>query len=156
MSPEVAYGVNLPLWSEYTLTPSLRVRYVAGFFDGYTESGSTANLRVASRTIQDFEERGELKLTRSTKVGPDLLLTSVYLGALGIERAGDTTVDTVLLGASLPFVTPGKSTVGGVLGGGGLEWRTREGIAFFGAAEAILMSDQSTVVSARGGMRVAF
>jgi hypothetical protein len=36
----------------------------------------------------------------------------VHLGAVGLERAGDTTVDTVLLGASLPFVTPG--TVVGV------------------------------------------
>jgi hypothetical protein len=44
----------------------------------------------------------------------------------------------------------------GVLGGGGLEWRTREGVSFFGAAEAIGFSDQSTVVSARGGVRVAF
>jgi hypothetical protein len=33
---------------------------------------------VASRTIQDIEERGEL--TRAEPVGPDLLLTSVHLG----------------------------------------------------------------------------
>jgi hypothetical protein len=156
VSPEIKYGVNLPLWSEYTLTPSVQVRYVAGFFDGYTETGTTAPLTVASRTIQDLEERGEVKLTRATPVGPDLLLASVYVGALGIERLGDTTVNTVLLGAGLPFVTPGKNTVAGVLGGGGLEWRTREGVSFFGAAEAIGMSDSSTVIGARGGMRVAF
>jgi hypothetical protein len=35
-------------------------------------------------------------------------------------------------------------------------WRTREGISFFGAAEAIGLSDQGTVVSARGGIRVAW
>src|SRR5262249_434881 len=120
------------------------------------ESGTTAPLTLASRTIQDFEERGELKLTRAANVGLDLLLTSVYLGALGIERAGDTTVNTVVLGAGLPFVTPGRSAVAGVVGGGGLEWRTREGVSFFGAAEAIGFSDSSTVVSARGGIRVAF
>ena len=146
----------MPLWAQYTLTPSLRVRYVAGFFGGYTESGTTAPLTVASRTISDFEERAELKLTRATPVGPDLLLTSVHVGAIGIERAGDTTVDTVLLGASLPFVTPGRSTVEGLVGGGGFEWRTREGVSLFGAAEAIGFSDQSTVWSARGGVRVAF
>jgi len=156
ISPEVAYGINLPLWSEYTLTPSLRVRYVGGTFDGYTESGSLANLTVGSRTISDFEERGELKLTRSIPLGPDRLLTSLYVGALGVERAGDTTINTVVLGASLPFVTPGRSAVAGVLGGGGLEWRTREGWSFFGAAEAIGFSDQSTVLSARGGVRVAW
>jgi len=111
---------------------------------------------VASRTIQDFEERGELTLTRAMPVGPDRLLTSVHLGAIGLERAGDTTVDTVLLGASLPFVTPGENDVAGVVGGGGFEWRTREGASVFGAAEAIGFSDQSTVWSARGGLRVAF
>jgi hypothetical protein len=130
------------------------LRYVAGFFDGYTETGSTANLTVASRTIQDFEQRGEFRLTRATSAGPDLLLTSVYVGVLGIERLGDTTVNTVLLGANLPFVTTGRNTVAGRVGG--LEWRTREGISFFGAAEAIRMSDQSTVVSARGGIRAAW
>jgi hypothetical protein len=44
--------------------------------------------------------------------------------------------------------------VGGAFGG--LEWRTREGMSFFAAAKAIGFSDQSTVVSARGGVRVAF
>src|SRR5262249_37122410 len=156
VSPELKYGVHLPLWAEYTLTPSVQVRYVAGFFGSYTEAGTTAPLTVASRTIQDIEERGEVKLTRAMPVGPDLLLASVHVGALGIERVGDTSVNTVVLGAGLPFVAPGKSTVAGVVGGGGLEWRTREGASFFGAAEAIGFSDQGTVWSARGGIRVAF
>jgi hypothetical protein len=156
VTPDVKYGVNVPLWAQYTLTPSLRVRYVAGFFGGYTEIGTTAPLTVASRTIQDFEERGELKLTRATPIGPDLLLTSVHVGVLGLERAGDTTVNTALLGISLPFVTPGKNTVGGLVGGGGFEWRTREGVSFFGAGEAIGFNDSSTVWSARAGIRAAF
>ena len=113
-------------------------------------------LTVASRTIQDLEERGELKLTRAMPTGPDLLLTSLHVGVVGLERAGDTTVNTVLLGANLPFVTPGQNDVAGIVGGGGFEWRTREGISFFGDAEAIGFSDQSTVWSARGGMRMAF
>jgi hypothetical protein len=156
ISPELKYGVNVPLWAQYTLTPSLSVRYVAGFFGGYTESGTTAPLTVAGRTTQDLEERGELKLTHLLPAGSDLLLTSVHVGAIGLERVGDTTVNTVLLGASLPFVTPGKNEVAGVLGGGGFEWRTRQGVSLFGAAEAIGFSDQSTVWSAKGGVRVAF
>jgi outer membrane autotransporter protein len=156
VSPEIKYGVNVPLWGEYTLTPSLRLRYVAGFFGGYTESGTTAPLAVASRTIQDLEERGEVKLTRATRVGSDLLLTSVYVGAIGLERLGDTTVNTVLLGAGLPFVAPGQNTTAGIVGGGGMEWRTRAGVSFFGAAEAIGFTDQSTVWGAKGGVRVAF
>ena len=155
-SSEAKYGIDLPLWRDYTLTPSFGLRYVAGFFGGYTEAGSAANLTVASRTVQDLEERGELKLTRATPIGPDLLLTSVHIGAIGLQRTGDSTVNAVLLGANLPFVTPGKNDVAGAVGGGGVEWRTREGVSVFGAAEAIGFSDQSAVWSARGGIRIAF
>ena len=157
VSPELTYGVKLPLWAGYTLTPSIGLRYVAGAFGGYTETGSTANLTVASRTIQDFEQRGELKLTHTTAFTPkDALLTSVNVGVLGIERLGDTTVNTVLLGQGLPFVTPGKNSVAGVFGGFGVEWRTRSGVSFFGAAEYTAMSDQANTIVGRGGIRVAF
>jgi hypothetical protein len=157
VSPELTYGVRLPLSANDTLTPSIRLRYVAGWFDGYTESGSTANLTVGSRTIQDFEQRGELKFTHTTTVSPrEVLLTSVNVGVLGIERLGNTTINTVLLGQGLPFVTPGKNTVAGAFGGLGMEWRTRSGVSFFGAAEYITMTDQSSVVVGRGGIKVAF
>jgi hypothetical protein len=133
------------------------VRYVAGMFDGYTESGSSANLTVGSRTLQDIEERAQAKLTHTMAFGPsEFLLTSVHVGVLGIERVGDTTVNTVLLGANLPFITPGKSSVGGVLGGAGLEWHTREGVSFFGAGEYLAMSDSSSTWTAKGGIRVGF
>ena len=156
ISPQLGYGLDLPLWAQYTLTPSLRARYVAGFLGGYSEAGTTAPLTVARRTIQDFEERGELALTRAQPLGGDLLLTRVHAGALAVERAGDSTVDATLLGINLPFATPGRARVAGVVGGAGFEWRTREGASFFGAGEAIGFSDQSTVWSARGGLRVAF
>lgn len=156
LSPELAYNVNLPLWTSYTLTPSVRLRYVAGFFGSYTESGSTANLTVGSRTIHLFEQRGELKLTHASTFGGRPLLTSVHAGVLGMQQAGDTTVNTLVLGASMPFVTPGKDTVAGVLGGGGFEWHTGAGISLFGAAEAIGMSDSSTLVTAKAGVRSVF
>jgi hypothetical protein len=123
---------------------------------GMPHRGKIASARFNHPFAQRSKHvRGELKLTRATPVGPDLLLTSVHVGAIGLERTGDTTVNAVLLGANLPFVTPGKNDVAGVLGGGGIEWRTREGVSMFGAAEAIGFSDQSTVWSARGGIRVA-
>jgi hypothetical protein len=73
-----------------------------------------------------------------------------------LHRLGDTTVNTVLLGANLPFVTPGKDNVAGVVVGGGIEWRSAERISVFAAADYTVMSDSSALVSGRGGLRVAF
>jgi len=87
------------------LTPLARVRYVAGFFDGYNETGSA---------------------------------------------------QTLLIGSGLSFVTPGRSSAVGGVAGAGLDYHVGPNVALFGAVEGTVMSDESRVVSAKGGMRVAF
>jgi hypothetical protein len=62
----------------------------------------------------------------------------------------------VLLGANLPFITPGENDVVGALGGLRFEWRTLAGVSFFGAGEYQAMSDKSSNIGAFGGVRVAF
>ena len=75
ISPEATYGLHYGLGSlvgaSYTLTPSLNLRYLYASFGGYTESGTTAPLTVGTQTdCSDFEERGQLKLTRTQVFGP--------------------------------------------------------------------------------------
>jgi hypothetical protein len=103
---------------------------------------------VVSRTIQDFEECDELKLIAQPGSAP-ILLTSVHVGAIGIERIGDATVNTVGLGANPPFVAPGRNDAAGIVGGGRIEWCTREGVSILGSDEAIGVSDQSIVWAVR-------
>jgi len=55
----------------------------------------------------------------------------------------------------MPFATPGKNNIWGGFGGGGLEWRT-DRVAVFVSAEYLAMSDKSSLVSGKGGIRVAF
>src|SRR5215471_8694596 len=50
ISPEVTYGYRIPV-NAITVTPRLRVRYVGGQLDGYSESGSMQNLTVGRRNI---------------------------------------------------------------------------------------------------------
>ena len=40
--------------------------------------------------------------------------------------------------------------------GAGFEWRTKEGLSIFGATEYIAMSDSSSVIHGKAGLRVVF
>jgi hypothetical protein len=160
VTPEAHLGIDhaLGAWggASYTLTPSLRLRYLYASFDGYTETGSTANLTVGARSVQDFEERGELKFTRTQAFGATAAIaTSIYGGVLAVQRVGDSTVDAALLGQAIPFAAPGEGNVWGGYGGAGLAWRA-ERITVFGAAEYTALSDDSAIVSGRAGLRVVF
>jgi uncharacterized protein with beta-barrel porin domain len=48
VSPEIAAGYRYDVLPGWTLTPAARLRYLAASYDGFTESGSTANLSAAT------------------------------------------------------------------------------------------------------------
>jgi hypothetical protein len=157
ISPEIAYGLTQSLGANLTLTPSARVRYLAAGFGGYDESGSSTNLSVGSRTSHNFEERGEFRLTHTTNATPaQQLQLSGTAGLIALQRAGDSTVNTILLGQSLAFATPGKASLVGFYAGAGFDWRNVSGISVFAATEFTAMSDSSQTITGRGGVKVAF
>lgn len=160
VNPEATIGHRLALGktadASYTLTPSLRLRYLYGSYGGYTETGSTANLAVGRRSVSTLEERGELKLTRTMTFAPaDMLSVSISGGVLGTQRLGAGMIDAAMLGQPIPFVTPGKPEVWGAFGGLGFEWRMRN-VAIFSTAEYLALFSNASIVNGRAGLRVSF
>ncbi|KQT26715.1 MAG: autotransporter outer membrane beta-barrel domain-containing protein [Bradyrhizobium sp.] len=158
--PELALGHRIGLGrtggTVWTLTPVGRVRYLAGRLGGFSESGVTANATVGGYTLSGLEERGELKLSATTRIERAAWLNgSLRTGVVGLQRLGDPTVNLTLLGQSLPFVLPGANDVWGLFGGAGLDV-TLGPASLFVAGEYLKLSDSSVAYSGRGGLRIAF
>ena len=151
ISPEVTYGYRIP-FNAITVTPRLRLRYVGGQLDGYSETGSMQNLSVGSRSINDLEERGEVELSTVSGV----FKGSATIGIIGLERLGNPNINTVLLGQNLAFVTPGQASAFGGVFGMRMEYRVMPNASLFVAGEATAMSDKSDSFAATGGARVSF
>ena len=156
ISPEIAYGRRYHFANGYTLTPVGRIRYLAGTVDGYNEAGSAQNLVVGRRTLHDVEERAEVELSKITGVGVGSLRTSVHGGLIALQRLGNPTINTILIGQNLSFATPGKASTAGVVAGAGFDLRATDRMSLFGAFEATLMSDHSRTAAAKAGLKFAF
>jgi Autotransporter beta-domain len=157
VSPELAYGVRLPLAANMMLIPIARLRYLGASLDGYSESGSAQDLGVAGRFVNDLEERFELDLARidaSMPVG--VIKTTVKAGVIGLQRLGDTTVNTVLIGQNLSFAAPGENAAGGGFTGIDLDYRVTGSLSVFASGEGALMSDGGAIGVVKGGARMAF
>ena len=155
--PEVALGYRYALPAGWTLATALKLRYLSAGLEGYTETGTAANLTVAGRVLQDLEERAELSLARTFRTGgaTDLRI-GAHSGVLGLERIGGTDVSGTLLGQSLGFAAPGKDCVGGVYGGLDVDFRIRESLSVFASGEYTETNDPATLIAARGGVRWQF
>ena len=166
VSPEAKYGVRIPIASfaplppliaNAALVPSAKLRYLAAWYDSYTESGSTANLTVGERRLQSFEGRLQLGLTNAVVLPwGGLLRTQSYVGALGYWRVGDDNVSALLLGQGLAFAVPGKDQASGWYYGSGIDISIGPAVRLFGEAESISLNDNSRTITGRGGIKVVF
>jgi outer membrane autotransporter protein len=108
----------------FAITPAMKLRYVAAHFDGYTETGSAANLTVAGRDFQAFEERAEITFANTLTMANGSHLTGrVTGGILGQQRSTGGEVNIALLGQSFLAATRDRGSIAGGYGSAGLDWQ---------------------------------
>lgn len=155
LNPSATIGHRFGLGNGVSVTPALKLRYVATHFGGYTETGSTANLTVGARDVQALEERAELTAAMVKQFGASRLTYRITGGALAQQRTGDGAVDLTLLGQNLVATTPDQKTVFGGYGGIGIDWQFGR-TTIFAASEFTAADDSSKTISGKGGLRVAW
>jgi outer membrane autotransporter protein len=132
--------------------PSAYVRYAGYFLDGYTETGSAANLTVGDRDLHILQGRLQVALplvTTTTYISP-------YAGIEGRTLLSGNTVDAVLLGQNLSFDPGGADDVGSVFLGLNAAARLADNTDFYGNVEAAWDTDNSNRIGGNVGLRMHF
>jgi hypothetical protein len=160
IDPSLAFGhrfdVNL-VPGNFTITPAVKVRYLDAHFDGYAESGAgVANLVVAGRDFQAWEERAELTFANSfTVAGGHRVMVRVTGGALAQQRSAGGQVNIALLGQNFLAATPDRGSISGAFGGAGLDWQMGN-VTLFASGEATGTNDSTHTFAAKGGARMSW
>ena len=149
VNPALALGHRFALPYNLTMTPTLKLRYVAAHFDGYAESGSSANLTVGDRDFRAFEERAELTLASVQHCADSRVIMRGPVGALAQQQTGDDNVNIALVGTNFIAAVPGRDNLFGLYGGGGFDWQTGH-VALFAAGEVTAMNDNSISLRRQG------
>jgi outer membrane autotransporter protein len=157
VSPELALGWRIEdLGNGLVWTPAARLRYVAGWFDRYAETGSTQNLVVNSRSLQDVEGRLELAVSKALPFGDGLIGLQAKAGVIGLTRLGSTSTEVNLIGADFSFPTPGRNQDFGAYAGLGVDYKVTATISAFASAEGTVLTHSSRYGTARAGFQVKF
>lgn len=143
--------------SGFTVTPAIKVRYVAASLDGYTETGAVAaNLTVGSRNFAAWDERAEITLANSSTLsGGDRVTARVTGGILGQQRTSGGQVNVALVGQSFLVNTPDRSSVTGGYVSAGIDWQVGRA-TLFAAGEATYTNDVARSYAGKGGVKISW
>jgi T5SS/PEP-CTERM-associated repeat protein len=157
VAPEAALSLKYALDRNWSLTPSLKARYIATFYDGYTETGSSQNVSYDGHTTQALEERFDARLGYQTLTSAGL--ASRYwlsAGASATQRVGGSGYGATVSGTDFTVSPMGDGTVYGGLMSVGFDVMVSEKATLFGSLEGAAYTDNSRSGMARGGVKIAF
>ncbi|NKB22553.1 MAG: autotransporter domain-containing protein [Alphaproteobacteria bacterium] len=152
VSPSVTVETSYKLKERYELRPSLSFAYTAAFFDGYTETGTTAsNLTVEDRTVQTYNTRAQLEglYTRGKAVFG--LRTGIDFRSMNNED-----VNANLSGTSFQFATTDDESVLGAFVGARIRVGNYNGLSVTADAEYRRADGSEEEISGRLRLRYGF
>jgi hypothetical protein len=157
IAPEAAIAAKYALGRDWSLTPSLKARYIATFYDSYTETGSSQNIGYDSHTTQSLEERFDTRLTYQAATANGLAARYwLGAGASATQHISGDGYGAVVSGSDFTIAAVGDDTVYGGSLSLGFDIMVSRQASLFGSVEGTLYSDSSRTGIARGGVKIAF
>lgn len=157
VSPEISASHAFDLTPAWSLTPSARLRYVAAFYDGYSEKGSSQDLSYDSRTTESIEGRLQVELgyrylmpnERFVRFG----LSGAVLDSYDLRGSG---FQARLSGSEFTFTDSADRNVFGGSLGGSFDVEVSRRVNIYGSFEASRFSDDSSSYVGRLGLKSVF
>ncbi len=157
ISPQVGVGYRVQYDQSGTITPSVKVRYLAAQYGANGESGTTAPINLAARSNHQIEARGDLELSRTRRSanGTSLRMYET-IGIVTQTRLTNGVMNASILGTQISLTTPGPRTTVSAAFGAGVEWTSARGATLFANFEAEVRLDKSIAGNARAGAMWTF
>ncbi len=117
VSPGIRIGTTAQWWG-HKVQPSLDIRYAGMRLDGYSESGSAADVTADDRTLHTLSARAKLSFFSDFQVeGGRTMQQESYVGLVGRSSLGDDDASIELLGSKIEFDYGGEDRSLGLIAG---------------------------------------
>nr|WP_320144680.1 autotransporter domain-containing protein [uncultured Cohaesibacter sp.] len=157
VSPELAISRAYGLPMGWTLTPKGVFRYTHGFFEGYSEHGSSQNITYDSRTTDSVQAALEVKLTKQHRFANGQQASLSFVGSvLDIYNLSDSAINASLQGTDFTIATADdRNVIGGKLGIN-TELNISSQMTFFAGANAGAYTNSTWDYSGNAGLKIKF
>jgi hypothetical protein len=157
-APNINLSKEITQEDGFTIIPSLALGYTGIYVDRYSETGSSANATIASRTIHQLEGKAKLGVRYDWMSDNDV--EYVFLPYAGLEgRVASGDIDQVtgtLSGTTTTFNPGGDKSVGAAFVGVNINAKISEAARFESALEAKYDSAGQLGVSSNWGVKFKF
>ena len=155
INPSLALGWSRDLGDVLEFRPSVQLSYTYGYYNGYTESGTTnSNISFNSRSVDILDGHLELALARSFS---DAQGEIELRGGATFTHYGEDSVGARLGGGALTsYRVPGDETIPGGYAGGALNYKIAGHVTLNGDIEYARASSGTESISGYLGLAWEF